>query len=592
MQAGSPGRVERRLAAILAADVAGYSRLMGEDEAGTLARLRTHRRELIDPQVAEHKGRVVKTTGDGILIELPSGVEAVACAVAVQKGMAERNTRTPEHQRIVFRVGINLGDVIVEDGDIHGDGVNIAARLEALAEPGEVCVSALVHDQVQGRLDCAFDDLGEQRLKNIARRMRVYRVAKDATPGAAPLQAHHVNVSPDARGQAAPVAGSARSSRPSIAVLPFFEYGSAAELLIGDGIAEDVVSALASLPDLFVISRNSTLRYRAATHDIRTIGRELGVRYVLSGSVRRGGDRVRISAELVDSESLAVIITDRIESTIDDPFQLQDRLTERVLQTIAPHLRVAEVRRARSKRTENLDAYEYHLRGLDLLYRLEQTEFEQARKMFELSIGLDPNYAAPYAFTALWHSIRILRGWSPNASADLKSVGEFASAALLRDQSDVWALLLSGHLHALLFRDFDTAFELFERALRTSPNSAFAWARSAPAFNYIGETAEARRRAEEALRLSPFDPHIFFMHCTLSIAAYLDGDYEKSVAWGRRAHAENPIYPATLRVLSAALAANGLLNEARRIGESLCRLEPHFQVSKFLESYARQEERF
>jgi adenylate cyclase len=262
------------------------------------------------------------------------------------------------------------------------------------------------------------------------------------------------------------------------------------------------------------------------------------------------------------------------------------------VQTIAPHIRGAEVRRARSKRTDNLDAYDYFLRGLDLLYHLDRDQFEQARRMFELSISLDDNYAAPHAFTALWHSIRFQQGWSPDKSRDLKSVDEFASAALLRDQNDVWALSLSGQLRAFLFRDFDVAFALFDRALRASPNSAFAWARSAPTFNYIGETAEARRRAEEALRLSPFDPHVFFVHCTLAITAYIEGDYEAAVAWGRHCYAENATYTANLRFLAASLTAHGQLAEARRVGAILRSVDPHFEVRKFVESYALQDEKF
>jgi len=262
-------RVERRLAAILAADVAGYSRLMGEDEAGTLARLRHHRRDLIDPKVAEHKGRIVKTTGDGILIEFPSVVEAVACAVAVQQGMGERNKERPEHQRIVFRVGINLGDVIVEDGDIHGDGVNVAARLEGIAGPGEICVSGIVRDQVQGRLDCAFDDLGEQALKNIARPIRAYRVGATTGQNASGLAPTVRSTSP-------------LPDKPSIAVLPFQNMsGEPQQEYFADGIVEEITTAIARLSWLFVIARNSAFTYKGKAVDVKQVARELGVRYVL-----------------------------------------------------------------------------------------------------------------------------------------------------------------------------------------------------------------------------------------------------------------------------------------------------------------------
>ena len=569
--------MQRRLAAILFADITGYSRLMDEHEADTHQRLMRHLGEIVEPAISEAGGQIVKNTGDGFLARFDSVSEAFECAVAIQRSITSREAEQPPEKRIGFRMGLHVGDIVAEAHDVYGAGVNLAARLQESAQPGELAISALVREQLGNNLKLATVDLGNVTLKNIATPVRVYRVAP-VTEGAR---------------RSTSLAGAPWKSRPSIAVLPFVEYGvKPGESFLGDGISEDVVAALASLPDVLVISRSSTLKYRDVPVNIEAVGRELGVRYVLSGTVRRREDRLRVLAELADTESLGVIGTDRIEGQTSDLFELQDRLTERVVQTIAPHIRGAELRRARSKRTDNLDAYDYFLRGLDLLYRLDRDQFEQARRMFELSISLDDNYAAPHAFTALWHSIRFQQGWSPDRSKDLKSVDEFASAALLRDQSDVWALSLSGHLRAFLFRDFDVAFALFDRALRASPNSAFAWARSSPAFNYIGDTAEARRRAEEALRLSPFDPHIFFTHCTLGIAAYIEGDYETAVAWGRRSYAENPIYTANLRFLAASLAAKGQLEEARRLGASLRAVEPQFEVRRFVETYALQEKNF
>ena len=305
----SEGRVEPRLAAILAADVAGYSRLMGADEAGTLARLKVLRHELIDPKIAEHKGRVVKTTGDGILMEFPSVVEAVACAIGSQQGMAERDAGVPKDRRIEFRIGINLGDVIVEDGDIHGDGVNVAARLEALAEPGGICVSAIVRDQVHGRLDCAFDDIGEQALKNIARPVRVYRVRQGAA-AAAPLLAL-----PD---------------KPSLVVLPFQNMsGDPEQEYFADGMVEEITTAIARLSWLFVIARNSAFAYKGKAIDVKQVGRELGVRYVLEGSVRKSGNRVRITGQLIDTTTGAHIWADRFDGSLDEVFELQDQVASR-----------------------------------------------------------------------------------------------------------------------------------------------------------------------------------------------------------------------------------------------------------------------
>src|SRR5436190_622247 len=323
----SAERVERRLAAILAADVAGYSRLMGRDEAGTLARLKALRRELIDPMVAEHKGRIVKTTGDGLLIEFPSVVEAVACAITVQSGMGSRNAATPEDRRIEFRVGINSGDIMVEDGDIHGDGVNIAARLEGVAEPGGICVSAIVHDQVRDRLDCVFEDLGEQNLKSIARPVRVYRVESGIGPRASrPLSGV------DAGGTAA-VVPTARPlpDKPSIAVLPFQNMsGDPEQEYFVDGMVEEIITALSRIRWLFVIARNSSFTYKGQSIDVKQVGRELGVRYVLEGSVRKSGERVRITAQLIDAETGAHLWADRFDGSLEDIFELQDKVASSV----------------------------------------------------------------------------------------------------------------------------------------------------------------------------------------------------------------------------------------------------------------------
>jgi adenylate cyclase len=568
--------MQRTLAAILFADIAGYTRLMDEYEAETHPRLMRLIEEIVEPAIAAAHGSIVKHTGDGFFARFASVNEAFRCATGIQQGVDSREADQPAEKRIAFRMGLHVGDIVVEARDVYGAGVNLAARLQEIAAPGGLAISSSVREQLGAGLKLPITDLGNVSLKNIVD----------------PVRAFQVDLTQPQRQQAR-VAGTRRHSRPSIAVLPFSEYDAKAEdSLIGDAISEDAIAALASLPDLFVISRNSTLRYREPQPNIQAIGRELGVRYICSGAVRRSGNRLRVSAEVADVESRTVIATDRFEGDTSDLFALQDRLTERVLQTIAPHIREAELRRIRNKRTDSLDAYEYTLRGLDLLYRLDFAEFERAHKMFERSISLDEDYAAPYAFTALWHSIRFQQGWSPDKAKDLKSVDEFAAAALLRDQNDVWALSLSGHLRAFLFRDFDAAFALFDRALRVSPNSAFAWARSSPAFNYIGETAEARRRAEEALRLSPFDPHIFFTHCTLAITAYIEGDYKTAVTWGRRSYAGNPTYTANLRFLAASLAANGQLKDARGVGESLCRLDPHFQVRNFLQTYAVQDEQF
>jgi adenylate cyclase len=334
----------RRLAAILAADVAGYSRLIGADEEGTLGRLKAVRAELIDPKIAEHKGRVVKTTGDGLLVEFASVVDALRCAVEVQREMSLRNDRVPEDRRIDYRIGINMGDIVVEDGDIFGDGVNVAARLEALAEPGGICVSARVQEDVAGRLDLAFEDIGEQNLKNIARPVHVWRIRPGAKPAiSAPL---------------------ALPDKPSIAVLPFQNLsGDPEQEYLADGLVEEIITALSRIRWLFVIARNSSFTYKGQAVDVKRVGRELGVRYVLEGSVRKAGGRVRITAQLIDAQSSAHLWADRFDGSLEDIFDLQDQIATSVAGVIEPTLREVEMQRAKRKPTASLDAYDLYLRA-------------------------------------------------------------------------------------------------------------------------------------------------------------------------------------------------------------------------------------
>jgi TolB-like protein/class 3 adenylate cyclase len=379
-------RVERRLAAILAADVAGYSRLMGQEEVGTLARLRAHRRELIDPKIAEHKGRIVKATGDGILIEFPSVVEAVACAVAVQRGMAARNAPVPSDQRIEFRVGINLGDVIVADNDIHGDGVNVAARLEGIAEPGGVCISSTVRDHVGDRLDLTLDDLGEQALKNIARPVRVYRVrvgTDEKTPKAPPVEGASVLALPD---------------KPSIAVLPFQNMsGDPEQEYFADGMVEEIITALSRIRWLFVIARNSTFTYKGQIVDVKQVGRELGVLYVLEGSVRKSGNRVRITAQLIDVPGGAYLWADRFDGSLEDVFDLQDRVASSVAGVIEPALQAVEIRRSAERPTNDLTAYDLYLRALPDALSLEKDAAFHALDLLRRAIERDPRYGSALA---------------------------------------------------------------------------------------------------------------------------------------------------------------------------------------------------
>jgi tetratricopeptide (TPR) repeat protein len=338
-----------------------------------------------------------------------------------------------------------------------------------------------------------------------------------------------------------------------------------------------------------VISRNSTARFRDGAFDVRTIGTELGVRYVLSGSVGRSGNRIRISSELADVESQTVLWTDRIDGRAGDLFELQDALSDKTVTTIAPHVQSAEMRRALHKRPESLDAYDLVLRGLDLLYQLSREKFELARETFERAIALDPGYAAPYAYSAMWYSIRTTQGWSEDRAADHREASRYAEAALERDPFDARALAICGHVRAFLFHDYERAFALFDRALAASPNLAIAWVRSSPVYSYVGDGAEARRRAEFGLRLSPFDPHLPFTHAALCLAHYTSGHFKEACQWGRRAVAANPNFTAALRLLAASLAAVGDLEEARLVGRQQTRIEPGFAVQSFCDSYAYRD---
>jgi TolB-like protein/class 3 adenylate cyclase len=360
-------RVERRLAAILAADVVGYSRLMGEDEDGTLSHLKALRRELIDPKITEYRGRIVKTTGDGLLVEFPSVVDAVRCAVAVQRAMTERNADVPANRRIEFRIGINVGDIVVEDDDIFGDGVNVAARLEGLAEPGGICISARVHEDIAGRLDLTVEDTGEQSLKNIARPVRVYRVSFEA-----PASDRRVSGTPPV--QSAPLA---LPDKPSIAVLPFQNMsGDPEQEYFADGMVEEIITALSRIRWLFVIARNSSFTYKGQAVDVKRVGRELGVRYVLEGSVRKGGNRVRITAQLIEAETGAHLWADRFDGATEDVFDLQDRVASSVAGAIEPTLHAAEIARSTRHADPEVTAY-------DLLQRSHAMFFSSARRIPE-----------------------------------------------------------------------------------------------------------------------------------------------------------------------------------------------------------------
>jgi adenylate cyclase len=586
-------RVERRLAAILAADVAGYSRLMGEDEAGTLARLNAVRRELIDPQVAEHKDSIVKTAGDGILIEFPSVVEAVACAVRVQQGMAERNAGIADDQRIEFRIGINSGDVIVEDGDIHGDGVNIAARLEAIAEPGAICVSAMVHEQVRGRVDCRFDDLGEQNLKNIARPIRVYRVT-----GGNPL-IRNTLTHPVANAPGSPLSriageGAERSEagegspvvlplpdKPSIAVLPFQNMsGDPEQEYFADGMVEEIITALSRIRWLFVIARNSSFTYKGQAIDVKQVGRELGVRYVLEGSVRRGGDRVRVTAQLIDAESGAHLWADRFDGSLEDVFDLQDQVATVVAGVIEPTLQAAETARSAHRPTADLTAYDLYLRAF-AMYSASRTRIPQALALLEQAIACDPNYGPALALAAYCLMHLVSDGAAPDQAESRQKGIEFAHRALVFARDDPNTMAEAAFSLACFGEDIGAMTALVDRALAFNPSYARGWHNSGFLRLWAGQTDLAIEHAGRALRLSP-RAQAGMSSYLIGAALFFSKHFEQAVPRLRVATEDNPLFPTPYRFLAACYAHMGLLDEARatlaRLGAITPELVPAYPL--------------
>ena len=543
-------RVERRLAAILAADVAGYSRLMGRDEAGTLARLRAHRRELIDPKIVEHKGRIVKTTGDGILIEFPSVVEAVACAVAVQRGMGERNARTAEDQRIVFRIGVNLGDVIVEADDIHGDGVNVAARLELVAAPGGISVSAIVHDQVRDRLDLTFDDMGEQSLKNIARPLRVYRVRLDAaiTPKIAQTETAPMLALPD---------------KPSIAVLAFTNMsGDPEQEYFADGMVEEIITALSRITWLFVIARNSSFTYKGQSPDVKQVGRELGVRYVLEGSVRKGGGRVRITAQLIDAETGTHLWADRFDGSLEDVFDLQDKIATSVAGIIEPALQAAESRRSANRPTNDLTAYDLYLRALASFYPVTRERLNTALGLIGQAIAIDPHYGPALSWAAVYHLRLISDGWTEEPDTNRRKGADLARRALQVGENDPGVLVNAALVLAQFGEDIGAMIGLVDRALALNPSFARGWYRSGLIRVYSGQFDLAIEHLQTSLRLSPRE-RVGAPLQWIGMAYFFKRQFDEAASRLLLSIQDNPGSPTPYRALAACYAHMGHLDEAR-----------------------------
>ncbi|OLB74343.1 MAG: adenylate/guanylate cyclase domain-containing protein [Alphaproteobacteria bacterium 13_2_20CM_2_64_7] len=553
--------MERRLAAIFAADVAGYSRLIGADEEGTLARLKAHRRELIDPTIAEHQGRIVKTTGDGVLAEFASPVKAVRCAIDVQYGMAERNAGVPEGQRIEFRIGINLGDVVVEDdGDLYGDGVNVAARLENIAEPGAVYISRTVRDFVDGTPELVLEDLGERELKNIARLVQVFRIAPPQAVGAA---------------QAGPPAV---PHKPSIAVLPFTNMsGDAEQEYFSDGISEDLITDLSKISGLFIIARNSTFAYKGRSVKVQEIGRDLGVRFVLEGSIRKAGNRVRITAQLIDAGSGGHLWAERFDRELTDIFATQDEVVEKIVAALAVNLTQGEAQRLRRRGTASVEAYETWLRARELLSRSMREAIAQAKAMYRRAIEIDPNFAAPHAGLSLATISEYVSDWAADPEEALDEAERWARRALeLDDQEPVSHMALGNVM--LWRRNHEGALAEFGRMIALDPNFAQGHSATGLALMYAGRAAEALEAFAIAKRLDPHSPSIV-LHFVAQ-ANFSLGRYEAAAEHLLERIARTPATDSSRMLLAACYGHRSRVDEARAAWAGLMKVNPDFSLAQ------------
>ena len=555
-------RDKRRLAAVLAADVVGYSLLMGTDESGTLAQIKTHRKELIDPKVAEYNGNIVKTTGDGLLIEFPSVLDAVQCAVDVQRAIAQRNTHVPEDKRVRFRMGINQGDVIVEENDIYGDGINIASRLEGVAEPGGICISSKVHEDVRDKVGLRFNDLGEQTLKNIAR----------------PVQAFSIDLTSTSERRSTEATPLPLQDRPSIAVLPFDNMsGDPEQAYFSDGIAEDIITDLSGLSGLFVIARNSSFAYRGQSLDVRRVSQELGVNYVLEGSVRKAVNRVRVTAQLVEGESGGHLWANRYDRDLDDIFAIQDEITQNIVDALKVRLNLVERENIGAPTTSNLEAYDYVLRARSLIYRHERESSAEAAKLLEKALELDPGYITAYWGLAVVLFSAYTSGWSETSEATLERGYKLASTAVELDPNDAHGHFAMALAH-LWSRDFDRAIEEIERAIALAPNSAEAFGTRGLILDYASQPAEAIKSLEKSMRLDPRHPSIWFHF--LAHAHFILRNYEKAVELLKRRIRINPETDVSRALLASSYGHLNRNAEARNEWAKLFEINPNYSIEQ------------
>jgi adenylate cyclase len=558
--------VERRLAAILAADVAGSCRLIGIDEEGTLGQLKALRKTLVDPKIANHRGRIVKNTGEA-LVEFASVVDAVRCADEIQRAVAEQNVDVPPDKRIDFRIGIHVGDIIIGEDDIFGDGVNIAVRLEGIAEPGGICISDDAHRQVRGKVEGTFEDMGAQTLKNIADPMRVWRIRKNGVFAKYPSSGHAALPLPDG---------------PSIAILPFQNLsGDPDQDYFADGVVDEITTALSRFNYLFVIARNSSFAYKGKIVDIKQVGRELGVRYVLEGSVRKAAGKVRIIGQLIDATTGMHVWADRFEGDLSDIFALQDLITEQVISAIAPKMYQTETDLA-ARRPNDLSAYDLCRRALPHLRSWTRDGSAEALRLASRALEIDPRYGFATTIAGSCHVLNVVQGWAANPKSELAEGLRLLRLAISIDGNDYDALSILGSATAIFFNDCDTAREMVDRAVALNPNRALAWEQRGWTYQIAGQPEEAIRSFERAIRLSPFDPWLFSRFTGLGVTFIGVGRFDEAVAAAKNALQHNQTYGEAYLCLAAALAHLGRDTEARKTVTQLLEIDPDFRISEWV----------
>ena len=559
--------MERRLVAILCADVVGYSRLMGEDEIGTLEALKAHRTEFIDPEIERNSGRIVKLMGDGALVEFGSVVDAVVCAIAIQRGMAERNTGVAEERRIEFRIGVNIGDVIIEGDDIYGDGVNVASRIEALADPGGVCISRAARDQVRDKLDITLDDMGEVDVKNIARPIRIFRVPIDGARRAAVGSA------------GATMAATALPDKPSIVVLPFENMsGDAEQEFFADGLTEDILTALSRFHGLFVISRNSAFVYKGKATNAQEVARDLGVQFVIEGSVRKAGDRVRVTVQLIDAEADRHIWAERYDRNLEDIFAVQDEVTTAIVATLPGRIDAAAQERAERKRPENMAAYEYVLAGKTLHHRSRKADNEEAQRLLDRAIELDPKYAHAHSWKACTLAQTWVYGWCEDRDATWEKISEELQTALALDDddSDVHRVLAAVNL---AHGEFDKATYHQGRALSLNPNDDLIVVQQGEILTWLGQPEGGIEWIQKAMRLNPYHPERFWSH--MGRAHYMARQNTEAIEAFKRITAPDHTHNSFLAAAYAQMADDAA---AKEHAKAVLKQDPAFTVGSYLET--------